>query len=136
MGHARNASAGDNKRSWRDLFPTKRGEPVPFTGKRLRRQHRGRTGSNKSGTLHGTIPYASANENKRYDSQHNVNNSARQQVIAAEVAGLLDSDSLDPDFYDPWEDAGLEAWYDGDIGPNILLNGESPDLDYDDWCGE
>lgn len=96
---------------------------------------------NPSGKLRSVLRWASPNQRKRDDQQHNTNNLARTQVIA-EWKCDLDDMAFDyiGNMKSPAEEVGEEAAYTGDFGPGVLFNGEPAeawaplDTPWDPYC--
>lgn len=89
MGMARKASSGNRWASWfrlRESVP--RGAPVPGTGRR--HYHKRKSGSNKTGSLRKPNGEWSSKGRKRQDDQRGINNAARRQNIAEQVAEIYD----------------------------------------------
>lgn len=138
MGHARNASSGDNGSSrWRarDRALATPGVAIPGSGGGRWWRKEG-TGSNRAGLLRGKTPWENKKAAKRTDDQHNVNNAARDQQVAERVADMLD-EQFDPDhqFVDRVNEAGMDSLV--DMPPGVTFNGQ-PASDFSDepdyWC--
>lgn len=145
MGMARKAGAGGGNwlNRWRQrVYPQEKGIPVPGTG--VSHYHKQGTGSNKAGLLTGQVPWESHKGAKRHDGQRNVNNTARDQAVAEQLADHLDAE-FDPDyegapFYGEYpsrhtaEYAGLDSL--ADLPPGVTFNGQSAEhYAYDDDPG-
>jgi hypothetical protein len=136
MGQARNSGSGSWGSKWKQRKRTAaaanatKGVPIPGTGRW--HWHKRPSGSNRSGVLsHGNMEWGATNR-KHEDAERNLNNTARRQVLAEQIADL-DADGYDVDWLDEL-DADLRAATDweriGDTWVEIDY-----DYEYDYYAG-
>lgn len=126
MGMARKASSSNRWANWFKLRQnTPKGAPVPGTGKRRYRKHS--SGSNKSGSLNKLNGEWSPEGRKREDSQRGINNRARQQNIAEQVAEVFEDDQCSASNYRPEDNWENELIY---LDSDVMFNGVPFDQDW------
>lgn len=149
-GSARNQGSGSwlskagQRRAAQAQANRTKGVPIPGTGRW--HWHRRPSGSNRSGVLtHGNMEWGSTNR-KQEDAQRNLNNTARRQHLAEQMAdtsyedGYVDwLDDMDDLDYNLRVDSGWvsvgDTWveYDPHDDPYFDASYDEHDFDYDDY---